>query len=496
MHRTCWPILFVIAIFLFCPASGGAADGGNVRRAVMAGRFYPGDPQQLEQMIHRFTERARKTELDLPENRTLKALIMPHAGYVYSGWTAAHAVIPLKGRDYDKVVVMAPDHRVGLKNGAISDVDAYATPLGRIDLHPEAKRLRKRFSCFESNAASDDREHAVEVVLPFLQQALPEFELIPIVMGSGDADQYIDAVETVMGDDTLLVVSTDLSHYLPYSKAVKQDRQTIEQIEQLDPDFLKKGRNRACGHTPLRVVIELAEQGNWQPVVLDYCNSGDTAGKRDKVVGYTTIAFYGEKTMANENSSQQFDEEKGRVLVELARKTIASRLGEKHESSVNLHDTVQADKDFQRPRGTFVTLKKADELRGCIGNLNPDKPLAEGVKDNALNAAFHDPRFPPLSKEELEKVRIEVSLLTEPAPLDYKGGEDLLAKLTPNVDGVIIRKGSHSATFLPQVWEQLPDKESFLQHLCLKAGLPANEWQNGNLTVYTYRVQYFEEQKH
>lgn len=196
--------------------------------------------------------------------------------------------------------------------------------------------------------------------------------------------------------------------------------------------------------------------------------------------------------MTEENQSRPFDEKKGEILLEIARKTIAERLGLSYESSSDL-DAESRDTAFESRWGTFVTLKINDQLRGCIGNLLPDKPLISAVQDNAVNAAFQDPRFAPLSKQEFEKIQIEVSLLTEPKPLDYKDGRDLLDKLRSHVDGVILRKGPYSSTFLPQVWEQLPDKRTFLEQLCMKAGLTADAWQKGDIEVMTYQVQYFEE---
>lgn len=192
------------------------------------------------------------------------------------------------------------------------------------------------------------------------------------------------------------------------------------------------------------------------------------------------------------NNTTQLSGEKGLLLVALARQTIARRLGLCREISPELAEKLE-DETFDAKRGTFVTLTIDNQLRGCIGNLTPDTPIREGVRDNAVNAAFNDPRFPPLTPAELESVQVEISLLTEPEQLEYQGPEDLLASLTLGVDGVIIRKGPHNATFLPQVWEQLPDKEAFLGHLCLKAGLPADAWKKGDLTVYTYQVQHFQD---
>ena len=151
------------------------------------------------------------------------------------------------------------------------------------------------------------------------------------------------------------------------------------------------------------------------------------------------------------------------------------------------------DDRFKLPCGTFVTLKIKGQLRGCIGNLTATETVLDGVKRNAINAALHDPRFSPLSQDELERTQIEVSILSEPRPLAYRDGQDLIKKLRAHVDGVIIRKGHASATFLPQVWEQLPGPEDFLTHLCKKAGLPAEAWKNSELEVLTYQVQYFEE---
>jgi AmmeMemoRadiSam system protein A len=184
------------------------------------------------------------------------------------------------------------------------------------------------------------------------------------------------------------------------------------------------------------------------------------------------------------------------VLLKLARQTIAEKLsGSAARPASEDLLTALDDDQFQLPCGTFVTLKIGERLRGCIGNLTSTETVLDGVRRNAVNAALHDPRFPSLTKDELEQSRIEVSILTEPQALAYRDGADLVKKLRPHVDGVIIRKGHASATFLPQVWEQLPGPEDFLTHLCLKAGLPAGAWKNSDLEVLTYQVQYFEENR-
>lgn len=200
-----------------------------------------------------------------------------------------------------------------------------------------------------------------------------------------------------------------------------------------------------------------------------------------------------EKEMSEQNTAvNSIDSTKGTVLLELARKTIAQKIEVPYTPTIDLDKNLN-EEFFSNRRGTFVTLTINGRLRGCIGNISPDRSIAQGVSDNAANAAFHDPRFAPLTPGEFEKVHIEVSLLSEPKQLAFTGAEDLLAKLKPGVDGLIIRKGIHGATFLPQVWDQLPDKREFLGHLCLKAGLPVNEWEKTGLKVFTYQVQYIEE---
>jgi AmmeMemoRadiSam system protein A len=193
---------------------------------------------------------------------------------------------------------------------------------------------------------------------------------------------------------------------------------------------------------------------------------------------------------------QSLTPEQGAALVALARQTLVRHFGRTIAPADALRlRTLLADEALQACCGTFVTLTIDNQLRGCIGNLSSAVSIHAGVRDNALNAAFHDPRFTPLDKTELDAVHIEVSVLSEPVPLTYSDADELLGRLRPGIDGVIIKKRSASATFLPQVWEQLPRPETFLSHLCLKAGLPADQWRKGDLEVRVYQVQHFEEDR-
>lgn len=488
--------LFVaFTIFLVLAATAAAAASSDCREPVWAGGFYPADSATLTADLARLCNQARQDPFAKPAGQALHALILPHAGYIYSGPTAAHAALVLDKNQFAKVILLGPDHRVGFKNGAISAADSYRTPLGLIPLHADTRQLLQQQELFHRVTGAEDAEHSLEVILPFLQYLLGTFELVPIVLGSGQPAAIAAALDPLLTPHTLVVVSSDLSHYLPYDLAADKDRQTINHILNLDGQSLAATDNSACGLAPLQVLIDLARRHNWQPVLIHYANSGDTAGSRGKVVGYAAIAFYGDTTMDQQNTSAgAISEEQGRTLLTLARQTIALKLSltvpddEQKQLEKKLHDPV-----FQQERGTFVTLHRHGQLRGCIGSIAPVESIAANIRRNAVNAAFGDPRFTPLQKKEFDEVKIEVSILTDPKPLAYVNGADLVAKLRPQIDGVILRDGFSSATFLPQVWDQLPQPEDFLNRLCMKAGLHPNAWQTGKLEVLTYQVQYFSE---
>ena len=486
-------VLTILLGGLIAPPSNA---GTVVREPVWAGRFYPASHQELDQTVRRLIAAARQTSADRIPQQGLRALIMPHAGYIYSGLTAAHAALAIPMDSFRRVVLLGPDHRVGFRNASLTNASRWRTPLGEVPIY-DCSRMKDQWpDLFKTVAASDRQEHCLEVILPFLQVRLSEFELIPLVLGPCHAWQMARAVASLIQDEsTLLVVSADLSHYLSVAEAIKRDRETLNRILALDPDWSKDQNNRTCGRFPIGVLLELARDRQWRPIVLHTSNSGDATGDASAVVGYAAVAFYGEKSMQKQSeNSQRLSSQQGAALVKLARQTLARHFGRQIEpGEAKTLETLLEDHALQSRCGTFVTLKIDDQLRGCIGSLSTSVPLVTGVRDNAINAAFHDPRFAPLDQKELDQVHIEVSVLTEPVELDYRGADDLLAKLRPGIDGVILKKGFASATFLPQVWDQLPQPEQFLTHLCMKAGLSAGQWRKGNLEVKVYQVQYFEE---
>ena len=314
-------------------------------------------------------------------------------------------------------------------------------------------------------------EHSLEVQLPFLQQVLGDFKLLPLAVGEATAAEVAEVLEKVWGgDETLIVISSDLSHFLPDALARKVDGETVNTILALNPHL---NHEQACGATPVNGLLLAARKHGLHPVVLDVRNSSQTVGDPDRVVGYAAFAFQAEA------SPDQPDADKGATLLKLARSEIAAKLG--HEADAPIQASWLAE-----PGASFVTLTRQGELRGCIGTLEAHRPLGLDVRENAVAAAFRDPRFMPLTLAEFEEIRVEVSLLSPAEPLAVASEADVLANLRPGIDGVVFEYGHYRSTFLPQVWEQLPDPAEFLAHLKRKAGLAADFWADQvRLSRYT-----------
>ena len=286
-------------------------------------------------------------------------------------------------------------------------------------------------------------------------------------------------MERILDKRTLIVASSDLSHYYPYDEARKLDQSCVDAICRLDIDAMES--EEACGRIPILILMHAAKAHGWKVRLLDMRNSGDTGGDKSRVVGYAAIAFYepfGEHLGKDERSS----------LLGIARRAL-------HEAAATgrLPEAPRSVAGLSEPRGCFVTLTKHGELRGCIGNLTANGPLYQVVAEDARSAALSDPRFTPVSEREVDGLKIEISVLSEPKQLWFSSPEDLLRKLQPGVDGVILRMGDRAATYLPQVWEQIPEKETFLNSLAEKAGCDPSEWRKPGTSVFLYEVEAFKE---
>jgi len=448
-----------------------------VRPAAVAGMFYPADRNALAQEVTDMLEEARERELGpgFP-----KALIVPHAGYIYSGPVAANAYAllrPARGV-VKRVVLLGPCHRVPVRGLALPAADAFETPLGRVPVDAEAAALARTLPQVSEYRATHAQEHSLEVQLPFLQEVLGEFALVPFVVGAASAGEVAEVIEKLWGGpETLIVVSSDLSHYHAYEEARAMDEATARAILAWRTDI---DHEQACGATPITGFLMAAERRGLRPELVDLRNSGDTAGGKGRVVGYASFAYW-------EGEQAAYGEVHGRALVGLARRGIASKLGAGRAP----HDEPWPPW-LREQRATFVTLKQGGDLRGCIGSLQARRALGVDVAANARAAAFADPRFGPLAASELPDTEVEVSVLSNPVRVMFGDHQDLLAQLRPGIDGLILAADALRGTFLPQVWEQLPDPKAFLAQLKRKAGVDET-FPTRRCSVWRYQVRKWRE---
>jgi AmmeMemoRadiSam system protein B/AmmeMemoRadiSam system protein A len=437
-----------------------------IRYPAVAGTFYPAERDVLERQLKSFLSEAAN---DAPAAALPKAIIGPHAGYVYSGPVAARAYARLaaaRGK-IRRVVLIGPSHYVAFRGLAIDPAEAWAMPGGTVQLDTDAiARLRSLPMVGELDAAYQ-REHALEVHVPFLQQVLGDFRLVPIVAGDAPPEAVAAVFDALRGGpETLIVISTDLSHYLDYATCRRVDQATAEAIERFDLDAL--GPSQACGAIPTRGLLLEARRRKMTIERLDLRNSGDTAGPKDRVVGYGAWALY-------EDAERAAVEAIGDDLIALARRSILSGLDTGQPAPVTTDERTAAL--FAAPGAAFVTLRRSDgALRGCIGSAVATRPLIVDVTQHAFNAAFRDPRFPGLDWLELPGLSLSVSVLTAPEPMRFADEVDLLQQLRPGVDGLIIEDLGLRSLFLPSVWEEVPNPQRFLTLLKLKAGLEAQHF--------------------
>ena len=450
------------------------------RPAAVAGMFYPASAAELSRQVDELLAAvAGRERAPAP-----KALIAPHAGYVYSGPIAASAYAQVRSQRglIRRVVLLGPVHRVPVRGLALPGVQRFATPLGEVPVDAEAVDALRDLPQVVESPAAHATEHSLEVHLPFLQRVLGEFSLLPLAVGDATAEEVAEVLDRLWGgEETLIVVSSDLSHYLPYDAARRIDRDTVDHLLSLDVAI---DHERACGATPIGGLLLAARRRGLRAELIDLRNSGDTAGDRRRVVGYAAVAF---RPSPSARPGIEDDEaaDKGGVLLAHARSAIAEAL--------RLAPRPAPERAFlQRPGATFVTLRSSGELRGCIGSLQARRPLGADVRANAVAAAFDDPRFAPLRAAEYDEIDVEVSLLSAAAPLPVASEYDLHAQLQAGVDGLILELGSRRCTFLPQVWEMLPGAREFVDELKRKAGLRRDFWSD-ELRFSRYTVEKFTE---
>jgi AmmeMemoRadiSam system protein B/AmmeMemoRadiSam system protein A len=488
-------VLVVMLLTLVLAPSNPAAE---VRPAAVAGSFYPAERDELARTVDALLTAAQVA----PVQGHLWAIVSPHAGYQYSGAVAAHSYALLKGQKYRRVVVISPSHYESFAFASIYDGDAYSTPLGQVavDKTFAAKLARAnpalKLSSRGHTPAPGQSEHALEVQLPFLQRALGDFELVPIVMGEQSyalSRALGVALAKLSTPDTLIVASSDLSHFHKYEEANALDRKLLRAVQAWDYFSLSRnfaaGAWEACGGGPIVAAMIAAERlGASEAALLKYANSGDVTGDRSRVVGYAAAALVQPAShRAAKLAGESLPRHDQAELLNLARRSVESAV----RQHTLLDPVAQPSSDLLLDeRGAFVTLSKRGQLRGCIGYVNALKPLYLTVRDVAAFAALRDPRFPPVAPSELGDLEYEVSVLSS-----FRRVTDV-KQIEIGRHGLLIKKGDMEGVLLPQVpVDERWDRKTFLEQVCLKAGLPPNAWRDDDTDLFMFTALVFGERR-
>jgi MEMO1 family protein len=497
-----WLSAPLVAFLAFAPWQHVHSAGAlKVRPVGVAGGFYPADPKVLSAMIDDLLAHATPPPIHDP----ILAVVAPHAGYQFSGPVAAYTYAELKGRKFSRVVVIAPTHYVGFDFTSIYDGDAYTTPLGTLPVDKAfARQLVKLDPTMQLSGMGHDitpagAEHSIEVQLPWLQRVLGDFQLVPIVMGDQSYEssralgvalaKLIENERT--GGSTLILASSDLSHYHTYDEAETIDHKTLNALAAWD--YFSMSRNfearvwEACGGAPIVAAMIAAERmGANQALVLKYANSGDTSGDRSRVVGYSADVFVKAPSAKAVETPFSLSERDKSELLALARKSVEMAVGEHKEYQPEASQSEALNQD----RGAFVTLREAGKLRGCIGYTSAMKPLYLTVRDTATSAALRDPRFPPVSASELPQLEYEISVLS---PLRRVMD---VQQIEVGRDGLVMKNGDNEGLLLPQVpVEQNWNRQTFLEETCHKAGMSSTCWKDANTDIFKFTAVVFPEHK-
>ncbi len=503
--------VFIILLLGCAKSSQKEVDMGDIRKPAVAGSWYPGNTEALTEMLKGFIDSASVDKID---GRVI-GLIMPHAGYIYSGPVAAYAAkLLMQNKDEYKgntVILIGFSHRPPAWEGVSVWAKGYwETPLGKIPVDEELaqKIISYAPEMIQYRRDVHQSEHSLEMEVPFLQYALDnDFKLVPIAFSHQTSAEIETLVGAILSADvdwekTFIVVSTDMSHYLPYDKAVSTDQKTIQYVLSNDisglASWLQSGVGAFCGWAGVLTAMSiLPKVGAGEVKLLKYANSGDTqpSTARNGVVGYCAIAYIkggehrsggaseGESAEPGTEEYSLTDDQK-LYLLKLARRTIEELVinGKKYKPPQ------PDDPKLVEDAPVFVTIHRNQMLRGCIGQMVAQEPLYLAVRDMAIAASSQDYRFPPVGKNEIDELDIEISVLS---PLRRVNSWE---EIVPFKHGVYVKKGFRTGVFLPQVWGQIPDKEDFLSELCSqKAGLPRDCYKDPDTEIYVYTVLKFSE---
>jgi AmmeMemoRadiSam system protein B/AmmeMemoRadiSam system protein A len=467
------------------------------RRPVAAGAFYPASADELKKDIEQFVQKADVAEID----GSVKVLIVPHAGYVYSGSAAAYGYKVL-ANSFDsadsgaRVILIGSSHHYPIRGLVLDNSDKWQTPLGEVEIDTELRdALAKENSLFKVDSTPHEPEHSLEVQAPFLQTIFSNFKILPVLVNELD-EEDLESVSQILAEyadeNTIFIASTDMSHYPSYKDANYADKKVIDAIltgearrlksviAGLENENISNASTFLCGRQAVEIVMKVAGKIGANKInLLKYINSGDTEmGSRSRVVGYSSVVFISEKRGSELNRREQ------KELLKIARQTVESYIGQGIIPQFQVFFPM-----LEQKLGAFVTIKERGDLRGCIGLFEPDLPLHKVVLKMAIAAATKDTRFYPVQPSELADLTYEISVLS---PLEKINN---WRKIEAGKHGAQVRKGLRSGVFLPQVaTENNWDREEFLENLCSqKAGLALDCYKDKDAELYIFTAQVFGE---
>lgn len=478
----------VTLLFVSSLAADAGQSGAVVKKAAFAGSFYPADRHELETLVDRYLKNAASEGCEGSPGTF--AVIAPHAGYVYSGQVAACSYAALKGQKAKTVILLGSSHRASFDGVAVYPEGSWETPLGRVSIDSAmVKSLAASGGTIKQVPSVFDGEHSLEVQLPFLQRTFKDLKIVPLLTGRIQKEGIVKLSEILKGimsrnkGRTVLVVSSDMSHYYSYNTAKTMDISTLRQIEGLSWEALYGGiaakENELCGAPAVLAAMKMTRDIGGEAQVLGYANSGDTAGDRSRVVGYGSVLF----AQSDHRDLPPLTGLEKKKLLSIARKT----LDEYVTSKTVPHIDIKEGRLTQRS-GVFVTLNRHGQLRGCIGSIKPVAPLNRSVVEMTVAAASRDTRFRPVADNEIKDISIEISVLSPLKPIK-----------TPNEievgrHGLYIMKDGYSGLLLPQVATHYKwNREEFLRNTCSKAGLPEDAWKDKGARIFIFSAQVFSE---
>jgi hypothetical protein len=514
-----------------CSTGNGSEHAAKVHTSPIAGSWYPKDPRELRSLLE--SSLAKAPAPDPAEAQRLIAVVVPHAGYAYSGFTAAHAYRWIGRRRPGRVLMLGPSHYADFRGLSLGDYQSYETPLGRVPVDRRGAKILNECPLVGFRPEAHSQEHSLDIQLPFLQVLFPASppSILPLLVGHLEEEDYpriAQCIREVLDPETVLVVSSDFTHYgprfgyvpFPHGEGIEEEIRSLDQgafdrIFDLDrPGFLAyHGATgiTVCGLRPIALLLDLLPEGT-RPKSLYYTTSGRLTGDYRNSVSYGSLAFTRDALWATEAAEKgtgskgeaTMKKKKTRThaavveepaltaaekatLLRLARDTVEGhvRSGSTPDPLGGAYAITPA---LRAHRGAFVTLKSHGNLRGCIGHIQPLEPLYEAVRENAVNAASRDSRFRPVRPDELPDIEIEISVLTPPRPVSSH--RDIVL----GRHGIILKKGPRQAVFLPQVApEQGWDLPETLRHLSLKAGLPGADWLDAETEFQVFTAEVFEE---